>query len=409
MLMGQNVNWNDSALALYGEDVPRLKERLETDVGNLLGPGLIWAKRRKVVTGYCDLELYDWDAYFENLFLSYFGVNKYCRTTVEAVLDDLEESGFVSRSFMHKRPRQHFKPFLAQLALLGSRQDGNFAWLNGQYDNRTYYERLQMYLYYWTWHSDADKNNLSYWDGSDHSGMDNQVLRLGHIGHMEYEGPDLNCYLVREFRAMKELALALGKPEDASRFEAKADVIAKAMNELLWDETDGIYYDRSEKTGQLNRRKTVSGILPMFAGVPDKAQAERLVREHLMNPEEFWLEYPVATWAKNEEGYQQGRTNFSGCNWMGTTWLPTNYMVFHGLLQYGYREEAKLLAEKTFRLVINEMDTREYYDGETGTGLGRWPFWGWSTLGYVMKFELDNSYTPSDLSRTQFMTLGRIL
>ena len=39
---------------------------------------------------------------------------------------------------------------------------------------------------------------------------------------MEFEGVDLNVYLVRELRAMAQLALELGKAEDAASFSAHA-------------------------------------------------------------------------------------------------------------------------------------------------------------------------------------------
>ena len=93
-----------------------------------------------------------------------------------------------------------------ETALLGCRQTGDYRWLDGKY-----YEKLKKYIDYWFWHCDSDKNGLFFWDGSDHSGMDNQALRLGYDGVMEFEGVDLNVYLVRELRAMAQLALELGK------------------------------------------------------------------------------------------------------------------------------------------------------------------------------------------------------
>jgi hypothetical protein len=74
----------------------------------------------------------------------------------------------VARTIREVRQRHPFKPFLAQTALLGSRQSRDFRWLEGKY-----FDRLKKYLDYWFWHCDADKNGLCFWDGSDASGMDN--------------------------------------------------------------------------------------------------------------------------------------------------------------------------------------------------------------------------------------------
>ena len=379
----------------------RLRKRLLALAADIREKGVRFHNGRLVVTGYAYHELYDWDMYFENLFLSYLGCADFCRNNVEMFLDEQHESGFIARTMgiCYPKPRHHFKPFLAQTALLGCRQTGDYRWLDGKY-----YEKLKKYIDYWFWHCDSDKNGLCFWDGSDHSGMDNQALRLGYDGVMEFEGVDLNVYLVRELRAMAQLALELGKAEDAASFSAHAERLAALIDAVFWDEETGFYYDRSERTGELNRVKCVSGLLPLWLGTIPAARAERLVREHLLNPAEFWLPYPVATWAKNEQGYYQERRG-GECTWMGATWIPTNYMVLHGLMLHGYRAEAEALAEKTFDMVLREATTREYYNGETGVGQGMCPFWGWSALGYVMAAEARTGYVPADPLRRTFETL----
>jgi putative isomerase len=44
--------------------------------------------------------------------------------------------------------------------------------------------------------------------------------------------------------------------------------------------------------------------------------------------------------------------------------------------------------------------TREYYDSQTGLGYGMNPFWGWSSLAYVMPLDLEMHYDPMDLGGT---------
>lgn len=383
-------------------DAELLEQRLRKLLSDVLEKGVRVHDGRAVVTGYYYNELYDWDLYFECLFLSYFGYSQYCRNGVEMFLDKQEPSGFVARTMgiCFDKPRHHFKPFLAQIALLGSRQEKDFRWLGGKY-----YEKLCKYLDYWFRHCDADKNGLCFWDGSDHSGMDNQKPRLGFVGQMEYEGVDLNCYLVRELDAMSEIAKELGKPEDAEKFRLHSEKLVSLIDEYFWDETDGFYYDRSEITGEKNRIKSVAGLLPLWLGKIPQERADRLIREHLLNPEEFWLQYPVATWAKSEKGYYQERKG-GECNWMGTTWIPTNYMVFHGLVKHGAHEAARELAEKTYELVISEGEIREYYNGETGSGQGLNPFWGWGSLGLMMPYEFHHGYDPSELGRTGYFVAG---
>jgi glycogen debranching enzyme len=143
--------------------------------------------------------------------------------------------------------------------------------------------------------------------------------------------------------------------------------------------------------------KSVAGFIPLWAGVATPERARRLVNEHLVNEKEFWLKYPVASYSQTEPDYYQG-TRSGECNWRGTAWIPTNYMIFHGLVRYGYTGIAKQLALKTFHLALTENPvTREFYDADTGKGNGMNPFWGWSSLAYAMPLEYLSKYDASDL------------
>lgn len=382
----------------------RLESRLEELNRDVARRGIIpFESHADLLTGYSYGEFYDWDLYFENIYLSYYGISRYCRSNMEVFLDKQLECGFVARTLIVPRYRQHFKPFLAQIAVLGSRQTKRFDWLAGKY-----YDRLKKYLDYWFWYTDLDKNGLCVWNSADHSGMDNQNSRAGVMDTDAVEGVDLNTYLVRELQAMQQIASALGKKDEAAEFEKRAGALADKINEVLWDEKDGFYYDRNERTGEMVRVKSVAGFLPLWAGIVPEDRTKRLVDEHLTNPKEFWLKYPIPTYAKTEPDYYQLKKDVE-CNWRGPTWIPTNYMVFHGLRKSGYNELAKELAYKTFDLVLSEETTREYYDAETGVGQGLNPFWGWSSLAYLMPLEYELDYDPTDLDASQIKSIGDLL
>ena len=292
-----------------------------------------------------------------------------------------------------------FKPFLAQIAVLGSQQNGgNYEWLSA-----VDYEKLQKYLKRW-FEYDADHNGLPAWNSSDASGMDNQISRSGRPDSYFDEGVDLASYLVRELHAMAIISGKLGKVKDQQEYEHHAKRLSQLINEAFWSEEDGFYYDRNEKSGQRIRVKSVAGFFPLWAGVAPPDRARRLVREHLLNKDEFWLPYPVATYAKIEPDFYEGtgprgRSGRFGCNWRGSTWIPSNYMIFHGLLRYGYDKVAQRLADKTFQMALMKNPvTREYYNSETGAGYGMNPFWGWSSLAYSMPMEYKLHYDPTNLT-----------
>ena len=352
-----------------------------------------------LITGYPKNEFYDWDLYFENLYLSYYGVSKFCFTNLKEFLNRQQADGYINRSLINRRDRQHFKPFLAQLAILGSRQQGNdFEWLRGNY-----YERLTKYLVKW-FSYDGDGNGLPVWNSADAAGTDNQWSRAGALSSFEIEGVDLASYLVRELRAMAVIATALGMKQDSAGFSQHADALIEKINATFWDETVGMYFDRNEKTGKLVTVKSATNFMPLFAGAATPARARRMVQQHLLDPGEFWLAYPVASYAKTEPDYYQGAHFDHGthkeCNWRGPTWVPTNYMIFQGLRRYGWNAVARELSTRLLKMaVLKNPVLREYYNAETGDGLGQVRFWGFTDLYYGLLLESRLNYDSSSLEK----------
>lgn len=367
------------------------------------------------LTGYPYTEFYDWDLYFENLYLGYFGVFPYCYTNMKEFLARQTADGYINRSLNKQRDRQHFKPFFAQLAVLGGRQDkDNYEWLKtspvaGQGGivnvtvpaNGSYYNRLKKYVDKW-FSYDGDKNGLPTWNSADAAGTDNQWSRAGQLGAFEVEGVDLAAYLVRELQSMKVIATHLGEKADAEEFGRRVMAVNKLINDVFWDEKQGLYFDRNEKKNAQVPVKSATNFMPLFCGAPSEAQVKRMVAEHLTNEKTFWLKYPVATYAKTEPDYYQGTvrlpTGANECNWRGSTWAPTNYMIFQGLMRYGQVDVARELATRLFDMAVNKNAVlREYYNAETGEGLGQTNFWGFTALYYVMLLECELGFDVSAL------------
>jgi glycogen debranching enzyme len=245
---------------------------------------------------------------------------------------------------------------------------------------------------------DSDHNGLPVWNSADAAGTDNQWSRAGALSSFTVEGVDLASYLIRELRAMAVIATALGNKADAAAFSQHGDEVVKLINTVFWDETQGMYFDRNEKTGQRVTVKSATNFTPLYAGAATPERAKRMIQEHLLNPVEFWLTYPVASYAKTEPDYYQG--SYHECNWRGSTWAPTNYMIFQGLQAYGYHTEARELARRLFNMaVLKNPVLREYYNAESGDGLGQTRFWGFTALYYGMLLESYANYDASGLDK----------
>ena len=85
-------------------------------------------------------------------------------------------------------------------------------------------------------------------------------------------------------------------------------------------------------------------------------------------------------------------------NWQGPVWPIVNYLVMHALLQYGFRKNAKELAEIISRLCLEDIKKtggmHENYNAETGKPLAAPNFVSWNLLVGQMISEAKSGNNP---------------
>jgi hypothetical protein len=229
----------------------------------------------------------------------------------------------------------------------------------------------ESFAHFWIEHRDADHDGLFEWGGNAvlESVRDSQVPIWDLLGKDDPTAPslveavDLNSMMVREMRALGDMAQELGETESAARWRRRADALSGRINETMWDPETRFYYNVDRATNGFTvktaagaaldlRRKEIIGFLPLWAGVapPDRAQA---LVQHLTNPAEFWRRFGVPTLAADDPGYQPRVTRC--CQWNGAVWLEWNYLVFDGLRRYGYLREARELGERMIEAAATQL------------------------------------------------------
>lgn len=181
-----------------------------------------------------------------------------------------------------------------------------------------------------------------------------------------------NAILFRADEDLRALALSIDQPTD--EIDAWLRRVQRNFNPRFWDENASLYYDfdmRSEKPIPVN---TASAFLPLFAGLPSKQQAQRLIEEHLLNPAEYApdgeVRYWITTTAQTEPTWEPRRY------WRGPVWIIMNWFIIEGLRRYGYDQLADVIRQDSLRL-IEASGFREYYDARDGSGCGSDDF-SWS-------------------------------
>lgn len=185
---------------------------------------------------------------------------------------------------------------------------------------------------------------------------------------------------------------------DVDFFKAAADLSEKAMLQKLWDPKDEIFYSIYSKKEEMAKVKTAASLIPLFLqGLPTDKLAS-LLSKHLLNPAEFWTQYPIPTVSRDDINYSplefpEYRHRLAGklvnkvylafykelkMLWRGPTWVATNWFIVKGLRKHGQDKIADQIVEKMVEM-IEKWGFREYYNPETGQGYRRQNF-GWSTL-----------------------------
>jgi putative isomerase len=314
--------------------------------------------------------LFTWESYFDTILLLHVGDTHLGKTALKIYLDNQQSGGFIPRHWAGLaeptgdgkvwhlyESEEHAQPFLFQIALLLARANGgDVSWISD-----AMYEGLKDYLSHWRTAWKRDDSDLSVWASAPHAGADNQFDRVGVWRSYFCAGADLNSFLYLEYLAAEKIALAKGRPRDAHAFAAFAAQTREAVQKRMWNEADGFFYDHDARTGSQIKIKSAEGFFPLWAGIATQQQASRMVKEHLLNPKEFWCAHPVPSYALNEKNYTQHHVppplidsyyalNDGHSNWLGGTWGHSNYFITHGLQRYGLDREAKLLAQKSYEV-----------------------------------------------------------
>ena len=295
------------------------------------------------------------------------------------------------------------KPVLAQHAAFITRQnEGEAEWL------REKFYHLQAFVNNYKAHHRGKATGLYYWQNDVAIGVDNDpstFFRPAKSSGSIY----LNCMMYKELQAMVYLADRLNLSAVGAEFAKDADALKAAIQEHCWDERDGFYYSvdlnlrpvTNEPDSTLGKEFIIhsgyprdydcliqrievwSGFLALWAGIATPEQAERMVKEHFNNPKTFNSPSGVRTLSKMEKMYSL-RASANPSNWRGPVWGISNYMVFKGLVKYGYDTEAKELATKTICLFGKDFEKHgalhEYYEPETGEPLLNKDFQNWNYL-----------------------------
>jgi alpha,alpha-trehalase len=150
---------------------------------------------------------------------------------------------------------------------------------------------------------------------------------------------DLNSNLFAYENNFAFFCAEIGKEEIATKWKLSAEQRALVMNQLMWDEEDGLYYDYNYLSGERKKIKSLATLLPLFHALTDGARAKRIATNLTLFEKSFGLVACHETY-----GYSDRQWNFP------VGWAPLHWLACRGLSNYGFHESATRVALKWLNL-----------------------------------------------------------
>ena len=167
----------------------------------------------------------------------------------------------------------------------------------------------------------------------------------------------LNSLLFKYEQDLAHFATLLGRADEATQWKAVAEARRKAINQYLWNEQAGFFFDYNTATRQQSTYMYLSAYYPLWAGLATAAQANAL-QGHLAEFE--------------HDGGLAMSTKASGTQWdLPFGWAPTNWLAAEGLDRYGFHDEARRIAREFSATVLDNFGRdgtiREKYNVVSGS------------------------------------------
>ena len=200
------------------------------------------------------------------------------------------------------------------------------------------------------------------------------------------------CLYAVDCECLSKMAKALGHEEEAAMFAEKARQMACRINERMWSEEDGCYYNL-KFDGTLSKKQAPDCIMPLMTGLVPDDRKDRLLAV-LKDENKFWGEYMIPSIAKDDPAFP------NQAYWRGQIWPPQVLWTYLGLKKCGEAGLAWEFANKAGAMLAREWTengfTPENYNAYTGRCSGS-QHYNWGVLMGLPLLEELVSFTEDKL------------
>ena len=337
------------------------------------------------------INIFCWDTFFGALMLSLENPD-FAKLNIKAIFDEMTEDGMIPNAL----GSHHSQPPVGSLVINEIyEKSGDTALLREVYPllirwNTWYYENRATEEGYLCWGTGSyGKGKQSLFDAKCESGMDNSPIFDDAVYDAE-RGLCLSAdvglmgLFIKDCITLIRFSEILGYGENVKPLAERLNRVQTALN-TLWNEEDDIYESLDLATGKFCRRLSPFNFFPLFSPDIGEERKRASVEKHLLNEEEFWGEYPLPSISKRDFAFAEQHY------WRGRVWAPLNAIVYFALKAAGCYREAKLLAQKSEKILLGSWESgRRVYenysavDGRGDSARQSDAFYHWGALlGYI--------------------------
>ena len=324
--------------------------------------------------------LFDWDTYFTAAMYAFD--NKYhAFSNLIAITDEITEQGFIpnfSAALSSGKSYDRSQPPVGSLItkLIYDKYPEKWV-LKEVYENllswNRWWETNRDNQGYLSWGSDyvegiaisGSKQAAMYESGLDNSPLFDDAVFNEEKGLLELGSVGLMSLYIADCKNLAEIAEILEKPDDKAELLGRAEKYSSKL-ESMWDDAAGIYRDFDLSKMTPSKHLSPTNFYPLISGVPSQQQAEAMIQNFFMNPDEFYGEFMMPSISRSDPGFTDNSY------WRGRIWAPMNFLVYIGLKNYNLPEARMILADKSNKLLLKEWKENrrvfENYNADTGEG-----------------------------------------
>ena len=215
---------------------------------------------------------------------------------------------------------------------------------------------------------DTGHDNSPRWSGIPNRCPEADARKFPPIASMPRLCPDLSATVYGGRRALAAMAKALGKSDEAVRWQSDAETIRLLILDKLYSPEDAAFYDLD---AQSNFVRVRSDVISRVLGEHvlelkhrrDRAIFESVWSRQLHNPKAFWAPYPLSSIAQDDPTFVWPIPRNS---WGGASQALTALRAPRWMAHYGKQAELDHLMRQWCEAIMRHTEFRQQMDPQTG-------------------------------------------